>query len=173
MDVRQKSFKWKAGVCSITAAIMVVSAGLAVWHQASADYRDRATLFDVRIGDLTIPAEIANTPDTLEKGLSGRLHLPKKQGMLFIFPLADEYAFWMPNMNFPIDLIWIDADKKIVGFEESMVPEKNMNDPQYYAPPGPVKYVLEVNAGFVKKHALTIGQSVEIPDTSTGHRALF
>lgn len=173
MDIRHKSFAWKATVCSIIALIMIISAGVAVWRQAATDYKERATLFDVRIGDLTIPVEIADTQETLEKGLSGRLHLPKKQGMLFLFPIPDEYAFWMPDMNFPIDLIWIDASRHIVGFEQSMQPEKDLKNPRYYTPPEPVEYVIEVNAGFVKKNGLTVGQEVFIPNTSTGHRALF
>ncbi len=173
MDIRHKSFAWKATTCSILAIIMVLSAGWAVLRQASVEYRGRPTLYDVKIGSLTIPTEIANTPETLEKGLSGRFHLPKKMGLLFIFPVPGEYSFWMPDMNFPIDLIWINADKKIVGFEQAMQPETDYANPQYYAPPEAILYMLEVNAGFVKKHRLTVGQEVLIPDTSTGHRALF
>ncbi|MEK7644793.1 MAG: DUF192 domain-containing protein [Patescibacteria group bacterium] len=173
MDIRHKSFAWKATVCSIIALIMVISAGWAVLRQASTDYKDRATLYDVKVGDLIIPVEIADTPETLEKGLSGRFHLPKRQGLLFLFPTAEKYAFWMPDMNFPIDLLWIDADKRIVGIEESMKPEKNLQDPRYYTPPEAVGYVIELNAGFVKKHGITVGQEVIIPEISTGHRALF
>jgi hypothetical protein len=173
MDIRHKSFAWKATVCSIVATIMIISAGWAVLRQASAEYKDRPTLFDVTIGDLTIPVEIADTKETLEKGLSERLHLPKKHGMLFIFPTAGKYGFWMPNMNFPIDLFWIREDGYIVGIEESMQPEKDLKNPRYYHPPEPICYVLEVNAGFAKKHNLEVGQEVILPDTSTGHRALF
>jgi len=173
MDILHKSFRWKATVCSLIALIMVISAGWAVLRQASSDYRDRATLYDVKIGDLVIPVEIADTPETLQKGLSGRLHLPKRHGMLFLFPNTDSYAFWMPNMNFPIDLLWVNESGRIVGIEESMLPEINMEKPHYYSPPEPVKYVIELNAGFVKKHAINVGQAVIIPDTSTGHRAIF
>lgn len=173
MDIRHKSHAWKATTCSILAIIMVLSAGWAVLRQASIEYRGRPTLYDVKIGNLTIPSEIANTPETLEKGLSGRFHLPKKMGLLFIFPVAGEYSFWMPNMNFPIDLIWINADRKIVDFEQAMQPETDYANPHYYAPPEPILYVLEVNAGFVKKHKLTIGQEVLIPNTSTGRRSMF
>ncbi len=173
MDIRHKSFAWKATICSITAIVMVFSAGWAVLQQASAEYRGRPILYDVKIGALTIPVEIANTPETLEKGLSGRFHLPKRQGLLFVFPVAGEYSFWMPNMNFPIDLIWINSNRKIVGFEEFMQPETDLKKPQYYGPPEPVAYVLELNAGFVKKYGLTAGQEVLIPDTSTGRRAIF
>lgn len=173
MDIRHKSFAWKAVVCSIVAVIMIISAGVAVWRQAATDYKDRPTLFDVKIDNLTIPVEIADTAETIEKGLSGRFHLPSRQGMLFLFPAADSYTFWMPNMNFPIDLIWINASRHIVGFEQSMQPEKDLKSPRYYSPPEPVKYVIEVNAGFVKKNSLIVGQEVLIPDTSTGHRAFF
>ncbi|MEI6346031.1 MAG: DUF192 domain-containing protein [bacterium] len=173
MDIRKKSFAWKAIACSILALIVIGSAAMAVLKQASTDYRDRPTLYDVQIGTTIIPVEIADVPSTMEKGLSGRFHLPSKQGMLFIFPVSDLYAFWMPNMNFPIDLLWISSEKKIVGFEQSMQPEKDLKNPHYYRPSEPVEYVIEVNAGFVKSHHLTVGQEVNIPDISTGHRALF
>lgn len=173
MDIRHKSFAWKAVLCGTAAVIMTISAGIAVLRQASANYKDRPTFYDVHIGTLTVPVEIADTPETLEKGLSGRLHLPKKHGMLFIFPVADTYSFWMPDMHFPIDLLWIDETGTIIGLEEAMQPEKDLKNPQYYTPPGPVRYVLELNAGFVKKHGVSIGQVVEIPDTSTGRRAFF
>gem|GEM_PF-1134618 len=173
MDIRHRSFAWKATVCSIIATLMVLSAGLAVWRQAATDYKSRPTFFDVTIGDIIIPVEIADTQETLEKGLSGRFHLPKKQGMLFIFPTPDTYAFWMPNMNFPIDLIWINEEGLVVGFEQSMQPEKDLKHPHYYKAPVPIQYVVEVNAGFVKKYGIAVGQEVILPDTSTGHRAFF
>jgi uncharacterized membrane protein (UPF0127 family) len=85
--------------------------------------------------------------------------------MLFIFPNEEKHFFWMKDMLFPIDIIWINNAKEIVYIDENTsIPETNT--PDYNLPlfssPKPVSYVLEVNAGFSEKNNIKIGDKVEI-----------
>lgn len=117
----------------------------------------------LRIGEIKIPVEIADTPEKRGRGLSGRLSLPSSSGMLFIFEKPNIHRFWMPNMHFPIDFIWIDSAKRIVGITENAQPLTNLLTPVWYTPPEPVKYVLEVNAGFSRTHNIKVGMEVQLP----------
>ncbi len=79
--------------------------------------------------------------------------------MLFVFDKPDIYSFWMKDMLFPIDMIWISEDGKVVYIERDARPESYPNS---FIPDAPAKYVLEVNAGFSEKNNLKVGDKVEI-----------
>ena len=122
---------------------------------------------DVTIGDLRISAEVADTGDKRKKGLSGRDELAIAAGILFVFDKSGSYAFWMKDMKFPIDIIWIDESSpaggnKIVDIAENAVPEPDKKDEELkrYQPMAQAKYVLEINAGLVRLHNLQIGDTV-------------
>lgn len=113
----------------------------------------------VAIGAVNIPVELAKTPAEVQKGLSGRLSLDQDKGMLFLFSEEGNYRFWMPDMHFPIDIIWIDDNKRIVGVSANVSNEFDPANPKFYSPPSPARYVLEVNAGFVSRTGIKIGNS--------------
>lgn len=117
---------------------------------------------DVSINELRIEAEIVNTPASRNKGLSGRNSLRINSGLFFIFEKSANYTFWMKDMMFPIDIIWIDENKRIVHISENASPEPGKKDRELtrYFPPKPVKYVLEINAGISKLHNLQAGDLV-------------
>lgn len=114
----------------------------------------------VTIGSAKIFVEIAKDDVALRKGLSGRESLGPDQGMLFIFPKPDRYRFWMPDMRFPIDIIWIGADKKVAAITPDVPPESNPASPHFYRPPKPAQYVLEVKTGFAKNKNVKTGDAV-------------
>ena len=116
------------------------------------------------IKGVKIYVEIADTADKKAKGLSGRKSLDKSSGMLFIFPKDTEPAFWMKDMFFPIDIIWINDDK-ITQIDKNVPnPISGAIDSQLplYRPSLPIDYVLEVNAGFSDKNNLGIGDYVDL-----------
>ncbi|HEY4484010.1 MAG TPA: DUF192 domain-containing protein [Candidatus Paceibacterota bacterium] len=113
----------------------------------------------VIINDVRIPVEISQSPAERVKGLSGKELLPADSGMLFIFPVREIHRFWMPDMNFPIDIIWI-VDNKIVGIDHEVTNVFDPENPIFYLPPQPVDYVLEVNSGFAKNKGLEVGNMV-------------
>lgn len=113
----------------------------------------------VQINDTIIPVEIAKGVVAVQKGLSGRPSLASGTGMFFIFKNPGIYPFWMPNMHFPIDIVWI-AHGKVVGIEHSVSHEFNPLHPRTYVPPEPIAYVLEVNSGFAEAQGIHIGDAV-------------
>lgn len=136
---------------SIAVAILV-TAMLAVPPNAP---KHSSVLIDGEVVLVTV----ADTKDTLAKGLSGNKGLLPNEGMLFIFPKPEFSGFWMKDMLFPIDIIWFDENSKIVDVWENAMPESY---PQIHTPRSPSQFVLEVTAGFFLKHNLKIGDSFKI-----------
>ena len=115
----------------------------------------------VKLAGVDIKVDLALTPAEQNQGLSGRTSLNGDEGMLFIFDLPGKYAFWMKDMNFPIDMIWLGEDMKVVYIKKNALPK---NYPETYQPgkaDGDAKYVLEVVSGFSDKNNLKVGDSAE------------
>lgn len=108
----------------------------------------------LKINGQEIMVEIARTPDALRKGLSGRESLTGGMGMLFVYDDSGVYGFWMKDMNFALDIVWIDEDFRVIGIEREVQPE---TFPETFYPPKPVKYVLELNAGESKNMGIETG----------------
>jgi len=108
----------------------------------------------------TYMVELATTPQQWVQGLSGRETLYPARGMLFVFPQPQVQSFWMKNMKFPLDIVWLGEDFTVVGMEENIPPCKK--DCPTYTSPVPVKYVLEVAAGTVKKEGLKVGDKLVV-----------
>ena len=119
----------------------------------------------VKIGEITVEVEIADTPEEHEKGLSGRNSLPEDQGMLFVMPPNSQPSFYMFDMKFALDFIWIN-DEHVIGFTENVEPPDDNEEDNLptYESPTPVDYVLEVNAGFVEKNKISVDDKVELPE---------
>lgn len=111
----------------------------------------------VSIGDKKIQVEVAKTQKEKTKGLSGRKSLPEDQGMLFINEEPAKSSIWMKDMNFAIDIIWIDENQKVIGVEKEVSPDTY---PNKFRPSEPVKYILEVNAGFVDRNNIAEGSKL-------------
>jgi uncharacterized membrane protein (UPF0127 family) len=88
-----------------------------------------------------------------------RNKLLQNRGMLFVFEEEKIHTFWMKNMRFPLDIIWIDSDKKIVEIYKDAQPCKETCDS--IIPKSRAKFVLEVNAGFVEKYKIKAGDKLE------------
>lgn len=115
----------------------------------------------VFINDTEVLVEIVDTPEAIQKGLSGRPSLDADRGMLFMFSEAKIYKFWMPDMHFPIDIIWISGDR-VADIDENVSNEFDPQNPMFYFPSRPVQTVLELNAGFARKHNIKIGDNVKL-----------
>ena len=113
-----------------------------------------------QIGDKIINLEIADTREKITQGLSGRENLPANSGMLFVMGNSKP-TFWMKDMLFPIDIIWISTGK-VIGIEENASPPENGEYPATYPAPDFVNYVLEVNAGFAKSNGISVGSDFKI-----------
>lgn len=116
------------------------------------------TISSVKIGEKVLKVEVADTKIKQEQGLSGREGLDESSGMLFIFNVPSNYAFWMKDMKFPIDIIWIDQNLKIVHIEKDLSPETY---PLIFKPEIPAKYVLEISAGLSSKSNFRVGDLIQ------------
>lgn len=114
----------------------------------------------IKIGSAVFQIEIADSFLERQKGLSNRKNLGESKGMLFVFPIAANYGFWMKEMNFPIDIIWI-KDDRIIGISENLAPD-NLKPLKVYYPPKNIDKALEILAGAAMKKGIKIGDRVEI-----------
>ena len=112
---------------------------------------------NLRIGSSDLHVAVADTDALRELGLSFTSPLQSDQGMIFEFPNPMPVSFWMKDMRYPLDIIWITTDKKVVGFVENFQPNSY---PKTASPKVLVQYVLEVPSGFVRTHGITFGTTV-------------
>lgn len=125
----------------------------------------------VRIGTAEFAVELAITPEERAQGLSDRPDLPPGTGMLFIYRQQNRYSFWMRNMHFPLDILWINADCIVADASLNVPPpEPGQTTAQLprYSPAVPVQYVLEINAGEAVDKGITPGASVEFTGDLAG-----
>jgi len=113
---------------------------------------------EVCFKNVCVHCEIADSGNKRAKGLMFRKELAKDRGMLFIFDKETMPSFWMKNVEFPLDIIWINQDKKIIGINTNVPLCKDYCES--IMPPDKIRYVLEVNAGFVDKNQVKIGERV-------------
>jgi len=127
-------------------------------NSACGPYRDDK---NVTIGKQTIKAEVPRTAAAQAKGLGGRPCILPNQGMLFVFSKAGQYAFWMKDMRFPIDILWINPDHKVVGqeidVEPNTYPDRFVNKPE-----NPAQYVLELKSERSRELGVNLGTPVSI-----------
>ena len=115
------------------------------------------TYEEIHLNEGQLKAQIATTDYQRKKGLSNRDKLAKEEGMIFIFEEEKFHSIWMKDMNFPIDIIWIDSEKEIVDIKKNASPDTY---PESFRPNEPAKYVLEVKAGYIKSNNLQIGDTL-------------
>lgn len=111
------------------------------------------------IGNAEIKIEIADNQNAQIRGLSGRRYLKDDHGLLFIFDFDDYHKIWMKEMNFPIDIIWLDASLQVIYFEENVFPNTY---PKTFSPNQKSRYVLEVPSGFVKDNYIKLGDQMTV-----------
>lgn len=102
-----------------------------------------------------IYVEVAKTPEEREKGLMFRESLGENEGMFFVFESDGYHSIWMKNMLFPIDVVWLDSDFKVIHIERNILPCREEPCP-IYTPPSPARYILEVNANVTKSLPLRL-----------------
>jgi hypothetical protein len=106
-----------------------------------------------------INVEVAASKHDRERGLMYRDDLGDDEGMLFVFDSEGNYPFWMKNVNFPIDIVWINSDMRVVDTQTAMPCTKHCID---YVSEYPARYVLEVPVGFAAAHSIKIGSRIDI-----------
>lgn len=109
----------------------------------------------IGIGGQTLTLEVAADAASRRRGLMFREHLPQDQGMLFVWPQAGRYGMWMRNTRIPLDVAFITGDLRIRHIA-TMVPHTT----RLHQAPEPVRYALEVNAGWFARHGIRVGDRI-------------
>ena len=123
---------------------------------SSLDFETTTVVLQSITGSTTVFAEVADTEEKREEGLSGRLTLSDSSGMLFVFDEPDVYTFTMQDTYISLDIIFISEEKLVIDFEENTTPLVLTS----ITPNNEILYALEVNAGFVEANGIAIGDVV-------------
>lgn len=120
----------------------------------------------VKIDEITLQVQIADTKPLQTRGLMFQEKLPYDQGMLFIFEDTGVRSMWMLNMQFALDVLWLDAQGNVIHIEKDAQPCKSALETMACTftngDAKPAKYVLEVTSGFVDKFNITKNSKIEI-----------
>ncbi|MDF1498154.1 MAG: DUF192 domain-containing protein [Patescibacteria group bacterium] len=131
-------------------------------NQSSVDELENEDInFQVCIRENCFNIEIADDPKKRKIGLMNRNYLGPETGMLFIFEKMGVYKFWMKNTLIPLDMIWVDSDKKIIYIEKNTQPCK-VEKCELFGPNEKAKYVLEINGGLAEKNGIKVGDEIEL-----------
>jgi uncharacterized membrane protein (UPF0127 family) len=118
--------------------------------------KDTAT--NLIVDNQNFQLQVANTPAEQEQGLSGLKSLPQNQGMLFKLQSQQVTCVWMKGMEFPLDILWLNSDKKVVHIQAEVSPATY---PHKFCPLTPAQYTLELNAGQIYKTGIRLGQTLQ------------
>ncbi len=128
--------------------------------QSSVSSQREADTARIVIKNKEFVVEIADTDEKRIKGLSGRKSLSEDEGMIFVFDQPGMYGFWMKDMLFSIDIIWLSEEGRVVHIVKNAKPE---SFPEVFYPSSEAKYVLELPAGTADRLSLQIGDEVKLP----------
>jgi uncharacterized membrane protein (UPF0127 family) len=145
--------------------ILIIIGLIAFFVYAVNFVKHRPNLTEIKIGTSAIFAQTADTEHERSMGLSYAEKIDDNSGMLFVFDETGPKNFWMRDMLFDIDIIWLDENKQVVGFFERVSKNSyNREHPELsriYHSPDNTKYVLEVNAGIIEKLKIKTGDTFD------------
>jgi len=141
-------------------AVVIIAAFFALSKVVSPTFGESAIESrTIQISGEDVKVSVANTLEARRMGLSGRNELGKHDGMLFVFDTAARYGFWMKDMRFPIDILWLSDDGKVLEMRENVRPATY---PEVFTSNVPARYVLELPAWFVRDNNVAIGDIVKL-----------
>jgi uncharacterized membrane protein (UPF0127 family) len=138
------------GVGLLAALLVVVVSVLGMVGHASGETVLRA-------GKHRFSLAVVTSPEDQARGLGGLETMPQDEGMLFWYADEAVRCFWMKDMQFPLDLIWLDAQRRVVHLERNVSPQTY---PKQFCPDKPARYVLELNAGQANAARIKAGQTL-------------
>ena len=142
--------------CRTTSSSEAQDASKTAARAATTTTTPRVILSPAGRDPVTVDVEVVQTPEARQRGLMYRKQLAANAGMLFIFDQSEWHSFWMHNTLLPLDMLFITSDWHVLGIVENATP---LTDSPRNVP-GDSQYVLEVNAGFSRRHGLQPGTNV-------------
>lgn len=122
-------------------------------------FKDTQQKVGIKIQQTMFEAFVSDTPELRARGLGGFTSLEANQAMLFVFDRSDIWSFWMKDMLFPIDIVWVDEQFKIVFIKTHVTPD---TFPKSFSSKDPARYVLEFPSGTVNKFWFKVGDEIQI-----------
>jgi len=136
---------------------------LMMLNGAACEAQPRVTILTRSGSEVAFQVEVADTPAKRTMGLQYRKELGADRGMIFLFPSEAPQSFWMKNTPIPLDMIFINRERRIVGIVEQAVPFSL--DSRSVGVPS--QFVLEINGGLAKRHGLQAGDNVRFQGITT------
>lgn len=155
MSRKKDIFSW--GIIVLALVLIAATALYVLWPQL----QPHAT---VRIGDGVFAARVANTHETREKGLSGTQSLRPEEAMLFVYDTDSRWSIWMKDMNYPIDIVWLNSKKEVVYIVKNAAPESYPYE--NFAPKQDARYILEFAAGTVDRKKIIVGKEAAFDENN-------
>lgn len=112
----------------------------------------------VRLGNQTFVLEVADTDSARQRGLMYRSSLPDDRGMLFVFDDEITRGFWMKNVPFALDIVFLDSGGKVVSIRQMKAFDESTTSSIY-----PARYAIELKAGVAEKAGIKAGDAVTLP----------
>lgn len=154
-------------IFGLFALLIIVALGIAFYQNSLKNNPSFLTTFFGKKTTVTIDKQIfsvivAKSDSDKEKGLSVKSSIGQNEGMLFPFAKEGYYAFWMKDMKFPIDIIFVNKNRIITIYQNVPAPKSPSESLSLYKPEMPIDTVLEINAGLSKKYNFKKGDEVKI-----------
>lgn len=118
----------------------------------------------LHLGSHRFEARIADTDRSRQQGLSGTMRLPADEAMVFIFDSDGRWPIWMKDMNYSIDIVWLDNSKHVVDFALDVSPDSYPT--KTFFPKNEARYVVELKSGTVKAKGIRVGDQAVFSGTS-------
>jgi uncharacterized membrane protein (UPF0127 family) len=116
----------------------------------------------VKLQEKDIKVSVARTPDEWVKGLSGIKDIPANEAKLFVFDRSGTHEMWMKDMEFPLDMAWLDSNGKVVQTDLNLQPAGDDEHPAVYSNNVPALYVVEMKAGAFEKYGIKEGEILSL-----------
>jgi uncharacterized membrane protein (UPF0127 family) len=145
------------------ATLLVLGAAITGVFMFSAE---RTSEVPLEIGDARYTVRVVSSGDEREKGLSGTASLARDKGMLFVFDEDKQWGIWMKDMNYAIDILWLDQSKTVVDMAENATPASYPKT--IFKPKVPARYVLELAAGSVSDASIAVGSKATFNVNASG-----
>lgn len=136
-------------------SLAVIAGGTFLWWKMA---DDQAVL---KLSGASYHITVLRTEDEREKGLSGSDSLPEGRAMVFEFPVEKKWGIWMKDMNYPIDIVWLNDDREVVYTVKNAQPSSYPDT--IFMPDTDSRYVIELPGGTIERTGITKGQPAGMP----------
>jgi uncharacterized membrane protein (UPF0127 family) len=141
-------------IVTAVVGIILVAAQFALSY-----YDARANAVKTEFKGGTAYLKLANTPEARVQGLSGVKKMPRDSGLLMDFQADSKWGIWMKDMYIPLDILWLDKDKKVIYIIREAHPE--LGTTKTFEPKDPARYVIELNSGAASRYMVTVGDVIQ------------